>query len=280
MISIIIPVYNDVPGLTETLASLKRQTLPSDKHEIIVVNDGGGSDVHDCCKKEGVKYIEVKPNKGSYNARNKGIVAASTDKLAFIDAGVIAAEDWMEKGSEYLDKYDYVAGEVRIIKERVKDIANFHDYLTAFPVEEYFRKFGFGVTANLFLRKGIIETAGTFNASLRSGGDLEFGNRVSQIRQLKRFFAADCVVYHPPRDHREKVQKLRRVSEGQKDLLRLDSERFSFLDKQQRFAGRIKALLPPSWKSVCTIYEHDPRFSKWQLYRYMYRIKRSKAAIS
>src|SRR5262249_12359148 len=56
----------------------------------------------------------------------------------------------------------------------------------------------FGATANLFVFKQVFETVGLFDASLMSGGDLEWGQRVHAEGLLQQY-ADDVSTEHPAR---------------------------------------------------------------------------------
>ncbi|TSD66481.1 glycosyltransferase family 2 protein [Inquilinus sp. KBS0705] len=275
VLCVIIPVYKDLHGLTDTLNSLKNQSVSFDQFEVIIANDGANEAISAYCKDANLTCIDISPNKGSYNARNQAISKAGDHikYLAFIDADIIAHTNWVKNGLYHLQEYDYVAGDVQIRKELVTNIATYHDYLTAFPIQKYFNELGFGVTGNLFIRRTVIDNIGAFNPVLRSGGDMEFGIRAGENNSIKKTFAADCVVYHAPRTHVEKVDKLKRVMQGQKDLLTMDSEKFKFLERNET---GLKLLLPPRWAAVENIYQYDKRFSKWDLYLYVYKLRLAK----
>jgi len=269
-ISIIIPVYRDLGGLKKTIRSIENQDF-SDV-EIIIINDGADPETDMFCIDKGFTTKTISPNLGSYNARNEGIKLATSDSIAFTDADVEVSPNWIETGLSYLGNYDYVAGNVQISREKVYDLATFHDYLTAFPVEEYLNDHHFGVTANLFVKKSVFDKLGLFDPELRSGGDLEFGDRVYSAG-ISQIFAAECWVEHPPRGHHEKLAKFKRVKNGQKHLLDKYPNRFEFLRKQNNLKGYIRRLVPPSIKSASRLYRKEKLFSFWKFYGYQYRWK-------
>lgn len=272
-ISVVIPVYKDLKGLKDTLKSLRSQSIGIDSLEIIVVNDGGDKQINTFCEKEGLAILNIIPNKGSYNARNEGSKISSSSNIAFIDADIIADKNWAMNGLKHLEQYDYVAGDVQILKEYVVDIATFHDSLVAFPIRRYFDDVGFGVTGNLFIRKILLKKIGDFDQRLKSGGDFEFGRRVRDDITVKRLFAEDCVVYHRPRNHRQKVIKMKRVKQGHKKLKELYGDRFQFLDEKKSLYERVRLFFPPSLRSVNMIYQSDKRFTRWKLLLYMYKLQ-------
>ena len=272
-ISVIIPVFQDPDGLVQTFESLCRQSLSKDSFEIIVANDGGNHSIRKLCEKFGARFIDIVPNKGSYNARNEGIKTSRADWLAFLDAGIVVQGDWLANGLRHLRAYDYVAGDVKISSKQFSSIAEFHDATFAFPMRHYFEADGFGGAGNLFVRRSVFQAIGPFDARLQSGGDFEFGRRVVEARSLKRFFAEDCQAFHPPRSHKEKVSKIKRISNGHRRLIELYGERFSFLKPQRSVWEKAKSFLPPTIQTVNRYYKPHPQFKWWQFYFYMYRIK-------
>lgn len=279
-ISVIIPVYQDSEGLQQTLNALMRQSLEPSRFEVIVINDGGDPEIVGLETRYNHKqllFIHRFPNRGSYYSRNEGISKARYANLAFTDAGCVPDKMWLENGLKHLDRHDYVAGAVGIDPQLVDSISTYHDYLTAFPIKDYFHKHSFGVTANLFVKKNVFQKVGLFNEKLFSGGDMEFGVRVSRQDELSSVFAEDCLVMHAPRNHQMKVHKIKRVKEGQEVLKQQNPEHFAFLKRS--WSERLKAFLPPSYNSFKTTYKPDKRFSKLAFYAYMYRLKIIKGLI-
>jgi glycosyltransferase involved in cell wall biosynthesis len=86
-VSVIIPTYNRKDPLRETLASLAKQTYPSDCFEVIVVDDGST---------DGTEAVALEPfpfalrllrqsNQGDAAARNFGARHSQADLLVFLD---------------------------------------------------------------------------------------------------------------------------------------------------------------------------------------------------
>lgn len=88
-VSVIIPVYNGERFLAEAIQSVLRQTLPPG--EVIVVDDGStdgsAAIVAALPSPPTIDLILVRqPNQGAAVARNRGILLASGDLVAFLDA--------------------------------------------------------------------------------------------------------------------------------------------------------------------------------------------------
>lgn len=88
-VSVIIPVYNAESTVSGALNSMIAQTLRP--IEIICIDDGSTDSTLDVLKKyqkdnPDIVKIITGPNSGSFNARERGIEAASGDYIAFCDA--------------------------------------------------------------------------------------------------------------------------------------------------------------------------------------------------
>jgi len=91
MISVIIPLYNKENYIKRAIDSVINQTYQY--FEIVVVNDGStdnGPDIVWAYKDPRIKIID-QSNQGSYIARNRGIVEAKSDLIAFLDAD----DEWL-----------------------------------------------------------------------------------------------------------------------------------------------------------------------------------------
>lgn len=94
-ISIIVPIYNVEKYLEKCLKSLLNQTLPKEKFEIILIDDGSTDSsglIADTYAKN-FPFIRVvhKKNAGLPQARKTGVSIASGNYIAFVDP-----DDWIE----------------------------------------------------------------------------------------------------------------------------------------------------------------------------------------
>ena len=91
LISIITVSYNAVKTIEDTILSVINQTYPNIEYIII---DGGSTDgTLDIIKKyqDKITYWVSEPDKGIYDAMNKGIAKANGELI-----GIINADDWYE----------------------------------------------------------------------------------------------------------------------------------------------------------------------------------------
>jgi glycosyltransferase involved in cell wall biosynthesis len=82
-VSVVIPAYQSAAFLRETLASVFAQTHPP--REIILVDDGSTDETVAIARAAGVHVIQQE-NAGPSVARNRGILAATSPWIAFLDS--------------------------------------------------------------------------------------------------------------------------------------------------------------------------------------------------
>lgn len=119
LISIITVVYNGEKHLEETIKSVITQTYPNIEYIII---DGGSTDgTLDIIKKyeKKISYWSSEPDKGIYDAMNKGLTKAAGDYVAFMNA-----DDWYEHDAvqsiadaAIQTKADFITANIKIINE-------------------------------------------------------------------------------------------------------------------------------------------------------------------
>ncbi len=202
-ISVIIPVYNDGERLSICLQALAKQTYPSDRVEVIVVDNGSDAtaNIPGIVEQfEGV-IAEFESNPGSYAARNKGISVAQGEIIAFTDADCIPAPDWIERGVAKLQRTSncgLVGGKIEIFWREPSQPSTIELYesVLAFRQQDCIEKHHYSVTANLFTFKKVINAVGVFNSQLKSNGDIEWGNRI-YAQGYQQVYADDVLVKHP-----------------------------------------------------------------------------------
>lgn len=222
-VSIIIPVYNDTERLKICLNALEQQTYPSTMYEVVVVDNDSQEDIGSVTNqyKQAALYTEFQT--GSYAARNKGISVSQGDILAFTDSDCIPASDWIENGVARLQKEPkcgLIAGKVSMFFKDPKRLTatEVYEKINAFDQQDNAKRKKFGVTANLFTLRSVLEKVGFFNSELKSGGDLEWGNRV-YAGGYTLLYADDVCVLHPARHSLSELYKKRvRVIGGLKKI--------------------------------------------------------------
>lgn len=94
--SVIVPAHNARATLGACLQALLRQTLPPERYEIIVVDDGSTDGTDRVAAAFGVQVLR-QPRKGPAAARNAGAAIARGTIVVFTDADCAPCPDWLER---------------------------------------------------------------------------------------------------------------------------------------------------------------------------------------
>lgn len=96
--TVIIPTYNRKRLLYQTLTSLMKQTCPTDRFEVIVVDDGSTDGTLEITKESlpfTFRYFR-QTNQGDAAARNLGANHSNADLLIFLDDDIIVGPNYVE----------------------------------------------------------------------------------------------------------------------------------------------------------------------------------------
>lgn len=224
-VSVVIPVFNDEQPLKACLEALAQQTYPHHHYEIVVVDNGSDdlTAIETTVASVPQAILIQASTPGSYAARNRGIERAKGEIIAFTDADCIPASDWIEQGVQHLlatPNCGMVAGRIELLFRSAAGLTpvELYESMAAFSQKQSLERYKGSATANLFTFRSVIETVGLFNATLKSGGDFEWGKRVYQ-QGYQQVYAESACVSHPARSSFRQLQrKVRRVAGGVYDL--------------------------------------------------------------
>lgn len=218
-VSVIIPIYNNTGCLRDCLEMLERQDYDPDAYEVIVVDNGSFQSPYQIVSCFPHARLVAEPRKSSYAARNRGILAANGKILAFTDSDCIPSSDWLKKGVHRLKEIQgcgLLGGRIELFFKNPSrpTLVERFEKLTAFPQKQNVEKSRFSVTANLFTTRNVMEHVGMFDPNLKSGGDVEWGNRVHR-NELELIYADNVVISHPARRSLHQIfKKNHRVAQG------------------------------------------------------------------
>ena len=100
-VSVIIPTYNRIDALRQTLSALETVQYPSDRWEVVVVDDGSSDGTEEMVQNWirrshiHIRYFR-QANGGPASARNRGAFEASGELLIFIDNDIVVPCDFIE----------------------------------------------------------------------------------------------------------------------------------------------------------------------------------------
>jgi glycosyltransferase involved in cell wall biosynthesis len=193
-VSVIVPTYNRASLLKRLLESLREQTYPADKFEVLVVDDGSTDETPQVVEEFArsapfaVRYFR-QPRKGPAAARNLGIQQSRGEIVAFVDSDVTVAKDWLTNAVHYFltDKVDGVEGRTEPCGTE-----------TPFAHRAHNLKGGQFLTCNIFYTRAILKRIGGFDERFRAPHreDSDLAWRVLDAGG-RIVFAPDVVAFHP-----------------------------------------------------------------------------------
>jgi glycosyltransferase involved in cell wall biosynthesis len=184
-VSVIIPTYNQASYLPEAIRSVLGQTFQD--FEIIVVNDGST----DNTSQEMVNFSDPRiryfsqENRGPSAARNTGILASVGEYIAFLDSDDVWLPRKLELQVELLDSKPEAAlvySDACLFDDRTGAVTGkFLDGKRVFSgkVLKHLLSVQFIKTSTVVVRRGVFETVGRFDESMREVQDREMWLRIA-----------------------------------------------------------------------------------------------------
>ena len=205
LVSIIIPSYNAVSTLDETLDCVCQQSWPD--LEVIVVDDGstdGTADLAERYEDERVRVIRNQ-NAGACHARNVGIEAANGDYIQFLDADDLFVADKIELQLQALTLKDDPRAitygpwwEFIDVPGRSSQVCFCNGRSFSEPMEWLFASMaeGFYLPPHCWLiPHAVVLQAGAWDERLLQNQDGDFFSRVLQ-RATQVVWVADAISYY------------------------------------------------------------------------------------
>jgi GT2 family glycosyltransferase len=202
-VSVVIPVRDDSRRLDVCLAALCAQTYPRDRYEIVVVDNASAQSPADVAAAHGPVRLLSEAQPTSSAARNAAIRSSQAEIFAFTDADCVPTLDWIANGVAALGSIPncgLVAGHIDLsVRQPARPTAvELFELATAFDQRRYVQQWRFAATANAFTYRSVFDHVGLFDATLSSGADLEWGQRIFGAGYTQ-IYAATARVTHPAR---------------------------------------------------------------------------------
>ena len=223
-ISILVPVYNDIDRVGLCIDKLLQIKYPKNQYEVIIIDNGSTDGTYEYLLE---RVSETQGNflrliqcltPGSYAARNEGIKIASGEFTAFTDSDCLVSDYWLSNLLACWNQYEgdiVVAGNVSFFSDTSKQTEQSAlDFENMFSMkQEQNAKNGKCITANLFCPTDLLKKHNGFNEKLKSGGDVEFSQRVVNTGG-RIVYSEEAEVLHPSRNKEELIIKRKRVVGG------------------------------------------------------------------
>jgi glycosyltransferase involved in cell wall biosynthesis len=205
-VSIIIPVYNGQYTIAACLESLLAQTYPTDRYDVIVVENGSTDETTTIVQRYPVRLLHS-PERGPASARNFGLARSDADVVAFTDADCVADPNWLSAlVKPYADSriggvggailaYDHDDRTlVEMFSEEQSPLVNFVSGENEFLPHLY--------TANASYRRSLLDQVGGFNPNLVTAEDVDLAWRLQLQTDARLHYAPQAIVYHHHRSTR------------------------------------------------------------------------------
>ncbi|HEX8054579.1 MAG TPA: glycosyltransferase [Thermoleophilaceae bacterium] len=195
-VSVVVPTHNRPDGLATVLAALGRQTLPHDRFEVIVADDGSDPPARPAAEDVALRVVRHERPRGPAAARNSGWRAASAPLVAFVDDDCEPTDGWLAALVEAATD----AGEAVVIQGPVQPPPNQLAELTPLShtivVDGPDRLFA---TCNIAYSRPLLERLGGFDETFRrSAEDVDMGAR-ARAAGARALWAAGALVHHEVR---------------------------------------------------------------------------------
>jgi len=256
-ISIVICTYNRDQFIGEALESLSKQTLATDKFEIIIVNNNCTDNTEAICKvfinqhpQLDMTYV-IETNQGLSFARNRGIAEAKYEVITYIDDDAYAKNNFLELIYDYFNAHPHIAGigGKVIPRYEIEEPEWMNKYLygivTKIDYGDQIRKFApnrFPVGCNMTYRKDLLEKVGGFNNKLKWRADDKYIN--FKIREVSEevFYIPNLEVEHTIDAHRTSDENFKNITlkYGTEEGIRIKDEGTgAYLKKVFEFAYKL-----------------------------------------
>lgn len=194
-VSVVIPSHNRAAGVARLLEALHRQTIGSDRFEVIVVDDGSRLPLALHSGRLRLRVLRHAQPLGPGAARNSGWRAASASLVAFIDDDCVPDERWLESLLRTGDGPDVVVqGKVAPMPDQLERLHPLSHTIEIGGPSQLF------VTANIAYPRPLLARLQGFDERFeRAGEDADLGARATKAGAVVRF-AADALVYHEVRE--------------------------------------------------------------------------------
>lgn len=214
-VAVIVPVHASPTDLRVLAASMAQVRWPRERLQVVVAVDGPHPETEKVAHELADTVVVLPVNQGSYAARQAALAQVRSDAqwVAFTDADCVVGPDWLVAHAEALRVSDCSGGDIRVTLRPSPSPAEVLDKARHLKQEQYVAVEGFAATANLAVRRQVVDQLG-FQTHLRSGGDADFGKRAREAG-FSLVFTRDAWVEHPARQTTsELLRKVRRICAG------------------------------------------------------------------
>jgi len=250
LFSIVIPTFNCGRKLAATLESVLSQ--PKELYEIVVVDGGSAEETLGVVEEysQSLRFVS-EPDRGVYDALNKGVAMSSGRHLLFLGAGDLLKEGVLERVAEILPAGEpsFAYGDAYLVRHNVRQSGTFgrKDFMTRNLCQQA-----------IFYERTIFDLLGGFDLRYKVYADWAFNMKCFADPRVRKLYLGLLVAAFEgwgisdsqedlafERDLPGLIRKY--VGVGEYLRYRVYLARVSFYDFRHKLAGSVKAALPASF---------------------------------
>ncbi len=201
-VSVIIPVRNRPREIEDCLNSLMNLDYPSDKIEIIVIDDASEDHTPQIIAQFPVRLIQLTAHKQASFCRNLGARHAQGTILAFIDSDCLAASQWLRELASAFNDVEVCAVGGRIDAHyQVNGLDRYEKVKSSLKISDWYKRsdandrFFYAPACNFLVRKAQFLELGGFRESMFVGEDVDFCWRLQNQGYVMEYIPAGKIFH-------------------------------------------------------------------------------------
>lgn len=199
-LSVIIPCFNAADTIAHQLEALANQQW-SEPWEVIVSDNGSTDDSVTIVeqykeKLPNLRIVDSSDKRLVAHARNVGVLAATSDALAFCDADDEVAPGWVAAMGEAISRYDFVACRLDYEKLNEPWTLKYRDFYQSNGLIEFDPPYlPHAAGTSLGVKRSLYDAVGGFDESIPILDDTDFCWKI-QLKGTKLHFVPETFVYY------------------------------------------------------------------------------------
>jgi cellulose synthase/poly-beta-1,6-N-acetylglucosamine synthase-like glycosyltransferase len=202
-VSVVVPALNCADEVNGFVASMRAQSYPQDRFEIIVADNGSSDDTVARLRANGIRYA-VRHERGRSRALNAGLQVARGEIICTTDMSCRAEADWIRAIVEcFADpSVGCVAGEIHLLPTHSGLAMRFQarsNYMS--PMHAASRAtlpfLPFADGANASFRRALLDAIGPFDETFIKAADVEICYRMFVVTNYRLVFCRKAAVAEP-----------------------------------------------------------------------------------
>jgi len=196
-VSVIVPVRDGESTIAPCLDSILATDYPTDRREILVVDNGSDDGTASRIRERPVTYLHEE-RRGVSNARNRGIAQSTGEICAFVDADCVVDPQWLAELVRPFEDPEVgaVGGDLRHLPPTTAAERQSVRLLGEWQQFAFSSNPAYPITANAAYRRDVLDRIGPFDPHMVRAQDVELGLRFQEHSGRRLAFAERATARH------------------------------------------------------------------------------------